>query len=121
MSAPAQIFLGQVMHRRLRPKVNAFVYPVFFLQISLRRLAEANCGIFAVDRSNPLICCEMCHQDACSSRNQWHENQPLCQRMVERCCGERDVSSTYPVQSDRCFGAQKFGLLAEQDGFWLTC
>ncbi len=54
MSAPAQIFLGQVMHRRLRPKVNAFVYPVFFLQISLRRLAEANCGIFAVDRKNLL-------------------------------------------------------------------
>ncbi len=38
------------MHRRLRPVGNAFAYPVFFVQLPLRRLASANCGIFAVDR-----------------------------------------------------------------------
>lgn len=38
------------MHRRLRPAVNAFVYPVFYVQLPVRDLATANCGIFAVDR-----------------------------------------------------------------------
>lgn len=54
MRAPPRLFLGHVMHRRLRPAVNAFVYPVFYVQLPLRRLAQANCGIFSVDRSNLL-------------------------------------------------------------------
>lgn len=48
------LFLGQVMHRRLRPVGNAFVYPVFFVQLPLRHLAAGNCGIFGVDRKNLL-------------------------------------------------------------------
>jgi hypothetical protein len=42
------------MHRRLRPVVHAFSYPVFFIQLSLRDLAAANCAIFSVDRANLL-------------------------------------------------------------------
>jgi DUF1365 family protein len=34
-AAAPRLFLGQVMHRRLRPTHNAFVYPVFFLSIPL--------------------------------------------------------------------------------------
>ena len=49
-----QLFLGHVMHRRLRPAVNAFVYPVFYVQLPLRRLASAKCAIFGVDRKNLL-------------------------------------------------------------------
>ncbi len=49
-----QLYLGHVMHRRLRPKPNAFVYPVFYIGLPLRRLAKANCGIFSVDRPNVL-------------------------------------------------------------------
>lgn len=49
-----QLFLGHVMHRRLRPVVNAFVYPVFYIQLPVRDLATANCGIFSVDRRNIL-------------------------------------------------------------------
>jgi DUF1365 family protein len=49
-----QLFLGHVMHRRLRPAVNAFVYPLFYVQLPLRRLASAKCAIFGVDRKNLL-------------------------------------------------------------------
>ena len=54
MSARPLLFLGHVMHRRLRPAVNAFVYPVFYVQLPLRRLDDANCGIFSVNRGNVL-------------------------------------------------------------------
>ncbi len=54
MTCSPQLFLGHVMHRRLRPAVNAFVYPVFYVQLPVRDLAAANCRFFAVDRSNLL-------------------------------------------------------------------
>lgn len=49
-----RLCIGQVMHRRLRPVVNAFVYPVFYVQLPLRDLAAADCGIFSVNRPNLL-------------------------------------------------------------------
>jgi DUF1365 family protein len=42
------------MHRRLRPAVNAFVYPVFYVQLPLSELASAECAVFSVDRFNLL-------------------------------------------------------------------
>lgn len=54
MNSRPQLFLGHVMHRRLRPVVNAFVYPVFYVQLPVRDLTAGNCGIFGVDRSNLL-------------------------------------------------------------------
>lgn len=54
MNALPQIFLGQVRHKRLRPAVNAFAYPVFYLHLPLRNLAAARCGIFSVDKRNLL-------------------------------------------------------------------
>lgn len=54
MDIRPQLFLGNVMHRRLRPVINAFVYPVFFIRLPLRDLASANCPVFSVDRNNLL-------------------------------------------------------------------
>ena len=54
MPAQPKLLVGHVMHRRLRPARNAFVYPVFFVQLPLRNLAAGNCPIFSVDRSNLL-------------------------------------------------------------------
>jgi len=54
MANRPQLFLGHVMHRRLRPVINAFVYPVFYVTLPVRDLAAGNCGIFSVDRSNLL-------------------------------------------------------------------
>ncbi len=53
LTAP-RLLVGHVMHRRLRPAVNAFVYPVFYVQLPLRTVAAAECGIFSVDRWNLL-------------------------------------------------------------------
>lgn len=54
MPSVPRLFVGHVMHRRLRPVGNDFVYPVFFVQLPLRQLATGNCGIFGVDRKNLL-------------------------------------------------------------------
>ena len=49
-----QIVTGQVMHRRTRPLVNAFVYPVFYVRLPLRRLEACRCAVFSIDRPNVL-------------------------------------------------------------------
>jgi len=54
MTARPQLCLGHVMHRRRRPSLNAFVYPVFYVQLPLRDLAAAECGIFSVNGRNLL-------------------------------------------------------------------
>jgi len=54
MTALPQLFLGHVMHRRLRPALHAFVYPVFYIQLPVRDLDSGNCAIFSVDRRNLL-------------------------------------------------------------------
>jgi len=54
MPAQPRLFIGHVMHRRLRPKVNAFVYPVFYVQLPLAHLEAARRPIFSIDRFNLL-------------------------------------------------------------------
>lgn len=54
MSLAPSLCLGHVMHRRLRPAGHAFVYPVFYVRLPLRRLESAACGVFSVDRFNLL-------------------------------------------------------------------
>lgn len=43
------LLVGNVMHRRERPAVNGFVYPVFYVQLSLRHLEHARSPLFGVD------------------------------------------------------------------------
>ena len=54
MTSAPSLLIGQVMHRRLRPAVNAFTYPVFFIQLPLSKLSAASGPIFSVDRHNLL-------------------------------------------------------------------
>lgn len=54
MSARPRLLLGHVMHRRTRPAVNAFVYPVFYVQLPLNDLAAAQNRFFSFDRFNLL-------------------------------------------------------------------
>ncbi len=54
MNARPRLFLGHVMHRRLRPAENAFVYPVFYMQLPLADLDAAKTAIFSIDRANLL-------------------------------------------------------------------
>lgn len=48
------LLVGHVMHKRLRPTVHGFVYPVFFVRLPLSRLDAASHGLFSVDRFNAL-------------------------------------------------------------------
>lgn len=54
MRAQPRLCLGHVMHRRLRPAVHAFVYPVFYVQLPLRNLKAAECALFSINRRNVL-------------------------------------------------------------------
>ncbi len=54
MNPYPHLFIGQVMHRRLRPAAHAFTYPVFYVQLPLRQLDRADCGILSIDRRNLL-------------------------------------------------------------------
>lgn len=54
MFARPLLFFGRVMHHRLRPVAHAFIYPAFYVQLPLRRLATANCGVFSINRWNIL-------------------------------------------------------------------
>ena len=54
MSARPQLFLGHVVHRRLRPVANAFIYPVFYVQLPVADLEAGKCAIFSLDRRNLL-------------------------------------------------------------------
>ena len=54
MEHSAEIIVGQVMHERLRPVRNRFVYPVFCLRLDLAQLGSLRNRWFAVDRWAPL-------------------------------------------------------------------
>ncbi|MBM5571063.1 MULTISPECIES: DUF1365 domain-containing protein [Deefgea] len=54
MIAPAQIIRGQVMHERLRPANNRFVYPVFCLRVNLAKLDEIKVTGFGMNRLRPV-------------------------------------------------------------------
>jgi len=55
MSTPgAELLLGKVMHRRLRPVANRFVYGVFFLRIPLSRLESMRGPLLSINRWNLL-------------------------------------------------------------------
>ena len=54
MTPCPSLCLGHVMHRRLRPAVHAFAYPVFYVQLPLRHLATAQCSVFSINRPNVL-------------------------------------------------------------------
>lgn len=54
MNSPVQIIHGQVMHERLRPAHNRFVYPVFCLRFNLARLNEASSAWLGINRWRPV-------------------------------------------------------------------
>lgn len=45
-----RLLLGKVMHHRLHPVVNRFVYPVFYVLLPMQQLARAENASFAVNR-----------------------------------------------------------------------
>lgn len=53
-AAGAELLLGSVMHRRLRPVENRFVYGVYFLRIPLGRLESIRGPLLSINRWNLL-------------------------------------------------------------------
>lgn len=51
-SSPARLFFGQVMHHRMRPVRNRFVYPVYFCLLPLSGIEQAAGALFSVNRWN---------------------------------------------------------------------
>lgn len=54
MNAPAQLIFGQVMHERLRPAHNRFVYPVFCVRLNLARLDDIKVRGFGINCWRPV-------------------------------------------------------------------
>ena len=54
VAAPASLYVGEVMHRRSRPKAYKFVYRIFNMVLDIDRLAEppARCRLFSHNRFN---------------------------------------------------------------------
>jgi uncharacterized protein len=48
----ARLYFGSVMHARLRPRRNRFVYRVFFLRVRVDRIDRLSRALFSVDRWN---------------------------------------------------------------------
>ena len=48
------LYLGEVLHRRVKPVANAFRYRVFFLKFPLARVGELSGALFSVNRFNLL-------------------------------------------------------------------
>ncbi len=58
-----RIGFGQVRHTRLRPAVNAFAYPTYFLMLPMRAMARNGGGALAVNRRAPLSFYDRDHGD----------------------------------------------------------
>ena len=52
MSAPAQLFFGKVMHRRVRAARHRFVYPVYFCLLPLSGIEQLSSALFSINRFN---------------------------------------------------------------------
>ena len=52
MKNGAQLFFGLVMHRRLRPAANQFIYPIYFCLLPLSGIDKIGSALFSVNRFN---------------------------------------------------------------------
>ncbi|MES2422881.1 MAG: DUF1365 domain-containing protein [Pseudomonadota bacterium] len=62
-TAVPQLGFGQVRHTRLRPAVNAFAYPTYFLMLPMRSMARVGAGKLAYNRRGLLSFFDRDHGD----------------------------------------------------------
>ena len=65
------IGFGQVMHKRLRPTVNAFNYPTYFLMLPMRSLHRDGSGALAHNRRSALSFFDRDHGDGGDNAVTW--------------------------------------------------
>ncbi|MBB3658460.1 hypothetical protein FHX15_003707 [Rhizobium sp. BK650] len=83
-NAPAVLYLGNVMHQRMKPFGHRFRYRVFSMSIDLDRLDEAGrlSALFSVNRGNLVSFHEKDHAEGESLRS--HADRLLAEACVER-------------------------------------
>jgi len=69
----AQIGVGEVRHRRLRPVLNAFAYRTYFLMLPMRRLRDAQCAGLRRNRFGLLAFHDRDHGDGGDDALVWLE------------------------------------------------
>lgn len=73
MSAQAQLGIGRVWHRRLRPAAHAFSYPTAFLMLPMRSLRDAPCAALQRNRTAPLSFHDADHGDGGADALAWFD------------------------------------------------
>ncbi len=68
-----QLCFGQVRHKRLRPAINAFAYPAFYVRLPLRSMGESDFGtrFFSRNRANLLSFRDRDHGDGQRPLLEW--------------------------------------------------
>ena len=108
------IGFGQVMHKRLRPTVNAFNYPTYFLMLPMRSLHRNGSGALAHNRRSALSFFDRDHGDGGDNAVTWLD--ALLQREgVEDADGELWLH-TYPRVLGYTFKPVSFWYCHRLDG-----
>ncbi|MFS2179895.1 DUF1365 domain-containing protein [Rhizobium pisi] len=94
--APTVLYVGEIMHQRIKPFGHRFRYRVFSLLVDLDRLDEANrlSALFSVNRRNLVSFYEKDHADNEDKTLRAHADRLLAAAGVER--AERILLVCYP-------------------------
>ena len=108
------IGFGQVMHKRLRPTVNAFNYPTYFLMLPMRSLHRDGSGALAHNRRSALSFFDRDHGDGGDNAVTWLDAL-LRREGVEDADGELWLH-TYPRVLGYTFKPVSFWYCHRPDG-----
>ena len=108
------IGFGQVMHRRLRPAVNAFTYPTYFLMLPMRSLHQGHCGALAHNRRAGLSFFDSDHGDGGDNALVWLD--ALLRREGVEDAGGEVWLHTYPRVLGYAFKPVSFWYCHRPDG-----
>jgi uncharacterized protein len=114
MTARAQIGIGEVRHRRLRPAVNAFAYPTYFLLLPMRSLRAQPVAALARNRFGLLSFHDRDHGDGGGDALAWLEGL-LAAEGVHDATGEVWLH-TYPRVLGYVFKPVSFWYCHRPDG-----
>ena len=108
------IGFGQVMHKRLRPTVNAFNYPTYFLMLPMRSLHRDGSGALAHNRRSALSFFDRDHGDGGDNAVTWLD--ALLQREGVEDAGGELWLHTYPRVLGYTFKPVSFWYCHRLDG-----
>ena len=87
MSSCALIGIGQVRHARIRPALNRFAYPTYFLMLPMRSLRDEPCAALARNRFGLISFNDRDHGDGRADSLGWLE-ELLARENIDDASGE---------------------------------